>query len=202
METPWKVARRGRACVACGRTFEEGEAHFSVLQLAEGLTRSDRCVSCFRGSPAAPEEFFWRTRFFRDPRRRIAIDVEALREAFTSLPAVGDRAGLRYLVALLLVRKRVLRLVETRRGAGEEPDRLVLSPGRGSAERIEVAVPPLSTEAIGALRGELRSLLGLEEPETAAVSPPSGGEAGKGDPSGNSAENVGRTGGEPGSPSA
>ncbi|MGH7151797.1 MAG: hypothetical protein ACREIU_13920, partial [Planctomycetota bacterium] len=126
MTTAWKIARRARACASCGRGFAEGEAHFSLLRLEGVIARLDRCVACFQGAPASPEEFYWKTKFARDPRRRLAIDVEALREAFSRMPAASPDPGLRYLIALLLTRKRVFKLHETRRGEGEEPDRLVL----------------------------------------------------------------------------
>jgi hypothetical protein len=180
LATNWKFARRARACATCGRGFEEGEPHYSLLRLEAGIARLDRCVACFRDAPASPEEFFWRTRFARDPRRRVAIDVEALREAFTRLTPVEANAGLRYLVALLLLRKRALRLVETRRGEGDQPDRLILSPGKGSEVRIEVVVPAMSAEGLESLRTELRALLGIEEVEPRGdAGEPGGGEVGE-----------------------
>lgn len=168
MTTAWKIARRARACASCGRGFAEGEVHFSLLRLEGVIGRLDRCVACFQAAPASPEEFYWKTRYVRDPRRRLAIDVEALREAFSRMPPAGSDPGLRYLLALLLVRKRVFRLLETRRGEGEEADRLVLSPGKGSEERIEVEVPAMTSQRVEELRGQLRSLLGIEEPGSEA----------------------------------
>ena len=168
MTTAWKIARRAPACGLCGAPFADGEEHYSLLRLEEGLQRSDRCLGCFRSRPAAETEFFWRTKFVRDRRRRIAVDLEALREAFLALPPAGDRSELRYLIALLLLRKRALRLLETKKGEGDSPDVLVVAPkrpgdrGRGG-EPIEIPVPPLSPERIDALREELRTLLGLDE---------------------------------------
>ncbi|HKB15366.1 MAG TPA: hypothetical protein VKF62_04840 [Planctomycetota bacterium] len=168
MTTSWKIARRARACASCGRGFAEGEAHFSLLRLEGAIVRLDRCAACFQGAPASPAEFYWKTRFARDPRRRLAIDVEALREAFTRMPATGSDPGLRYLLALLLTRKRVFRLLETRRGEGggegEQADRLILSPAKGSRERLEVVVPAMTPERVEELRSQLRGLLGIEEP--------------------------------------
>ena len=202
MATNWKIARPARACAACRRGFEEGEAHFSVLRLEAGIARLDRCVACFRETPASAEEFFWRTRFAKDPRRRVAIDVEALRETFTRLPPGEADPGLRYLVALLLLRKRALRLVETRRGEGDEPDRLVLSPGKRSGDRIEVVVPSLSAEALEALRNQLRVLLGFEAPESRDPEAAAGGAERGPQAAGISGEKSRRTGGEVVSPSA
>src|SRR5262245_61865895 len=177
MTTAWKIARRARACASCGRGFEEGEAHFSLLRLEGGIERLDRCVSCFQTAPASPGEFYWKTRYARDPRRRLAIDVEALREAFSRMPAEGADPGLRYLLALLLTRKRVFRLLETRRGDGSEPDRLVLSPGKGSAERLEVVVPEMTPERVEELRRQLRTILGIEEPGAGGEAPDAQGTA-------------------------
>ena len=171
MTTTWKIARRARACASCARGFAEGEAHFSLLRLEGVIARLDRCVACFQAAPASPEEFYWKTRYARDPRRRLAIDVEALREAFSRMPAEGSDPGLRYLLALLLTRKRVLRLLETRRGEAGEPDRLILSPGKGSPERLEVVVPEMTPERVEELRSQLRVLLGIEEPGAGGESP-------------------------------
>ncbi|MCI0586027.1 MAG: hypothetical protein L0323_04195 [Planctomycetes bacterium] len=185
MTTTWKIARRARACASCGRGFEEGEAHFSLLRLEGGIERLDRCVACFQAAPASPGEFYWKTRYARDPRRRLAIDVEALREAFSRMPAEGAEPGLRYLLALLLTRKRVFRLLETRRGeagggggaGGEQPDRLILSPGKGSPERLEVVVPEMTPERVEELRRQLRALLGIEEPGAGGDAPDAQGGA-------------------------
>src|SRR5262249_31045932 len=105
-------------------------------------------------------------------------DVEALREAFARLAGSEETKGLRYLVALLLLRKKALRLVETRRGERDEPDQIVVSAGKGKTDRIEVVVPVLSAETLDSLRSQLRSLLGIEESEARDPAPEQSGDRG------------------------
>jgi hypothetical protein len=124
----WRIHRREARCGRCERTFTEGEAIFSLLFFdAQGLRREDRCQPCFEGaSPGSETEttqlVFWRTRHDPDRRTRFAVDFEAIEELFLALDgrAEGRLPELRYLLTLLLLRKKRLKLVGVRRHGADE----------------------------------------------------------------------------------
>ncbi|MEZ5979861.1 MAG: hypothetical protein R3F34_16845 [Planctomycetota bacterium] len=160
----WKFSKRHPACVTCQREFSEGERHFSRIELGdEGIRREDVCSACWPKDPD-PEWVWWRSRHEVARRTGLAVDWEVLERVFHML---GERdaerlAQLRYLLSLMLVRKRRLLLVRAvRRGDGEA---LVLRRPRRQ-EEIEVATFDLEPERMDELRSELQVLFEGEELE-------------------------------------
>jgi hypothetical protein len=150
----WRIHRREAQCTGCQAPFEEGQSIFSVLTLeADRLRREDQCARCFQPETGA-ERLFWRTRHSQDRRARFAVDFEAIEELFLRLegtPEVGLQE-LRYLLSLLLLRKKRLKLVGVRRNAQGET-LCVRRPRR--AEEFEVPVFELDSERALHLKGEL-----------------------------------------------
>ncbi|MEW6072159.1 MAG: hypothetical protein AB1726_06115 [Planctomycetota bacterium] len=159
--TDWNIRRKDESCARCSRAFAEGEALFSVLRIAAAaFGRDDFCRPCFASADAeepAEERIWWRTRRRAAVRRGLAVDFEAVEGLFVAL---ADReearlAELRYVLSLLLLRKRRLKLLRVvRRDGGERM--VVRRPRR--AEEIEVLVFDLGPERAGELRGELEGL--------------------------------------------
>lgn len=156
----WRIRRREERCGRCERAFLEGESFFSLLFVASGaLGREDRCSACFEtrsadGDPGATELLFWRARHRPDRARSLAVDFDAVEELFLALGARSEERllELRYLLALLLLRKKRLKLTGMRRREGTSA-MSVRRPRR--EEDLEVAVFELSAERNGALRDEL-----------------------------------------------
>jgi hypothetical protein len=155
----WRIHRREERCARCEHPFEEGEPIFSLLFIdADRLRREDHCPRCFQGpdsvAASAGQLIFWRTRHAHDKKARFAVDFEAIEELFLSLE--GRREGrlqeLRYLLSLLLLRKKRLKLVGVRRNPDGET-LCVRRPRR--AEEHEVQVFELDTERALALKAEL-----------------------------------------------
>jgi hypothetical protein len=153
----WKIHRREELCVACGRAFSEGEAFFSLLLLSpEDLRREDRCRECFDGAPTGGA-VFWRTRRRPERRSRLSVDFDAIEELFLALEGRPEERlrEIRYLLALLLLRKKRLKLVGVRRhDAGETM--CLRRPRR--AEEFEVLVHELDAERARALKTGLARL--------------------------------------------
>ena len=158
----WKVSGSSKRCLACGREFPPGEPFFSALrEKGADLERCDFCTGCWPGN----EGFYshWRTTI-KPPdqtgRRPVVIDYEALRETFRTILGDETRRGLAYVLALMLLRKRLFKLVETRRvGTGTV---LVLG-DRVTDEHYQVEEIDLSEEAVENLQRELNRLLDIEE---------------------------------------
>jgi hypothetical protein len=77
-------------------------------------------------------------------------------------------AGLRYLVALLLLRKRRLKMVDPKTPEQEAADLLVVDPKIAEMEPVALDAPELDPDRLGNLREELMAALG-EETETASA---------------------------------
>ncbi len=162
--TEWKIHRRDERCARCERVFEHEERHFSILLLGdEGFSREDRCTGCFERDGAQPNDLvFWRTRHRSAGRRGLAIDFESIEHLFFALqgravegPEREKLAELCYLLALLLLRKKRLKLVRIRREPGGEC--LVVRRPRRTEEH-EIAVFDLTPERAESLRGELEKI--------------------------------------------
>ncbi|MBL8861476.1 MAG: hypothetical protein JNK02_05635 [Planctomycetes bacterium] len=161
--TDWTFRRRQGACQACGKTFEDGERHASSLSiLSEALAREDLCSGCWLGRPGREELFHWFTRH-RLGKRGLQLDLATLEALFVRLegrPELRVRE-MRYLLALLLLRKRRLKLDRILREAGGEA-MLVHRPRR--KESFQVYVFDFTPERTAELRADLVLLLEGAEP--------------------------------------
>ena len=185
----WRINRREECCTTCGRPFGEGETFFSLLFLdPDRLRRADLCAACFAVPPAGAA-VFWRTRRRPERRSRLSVDFEAIEELFLALEGRSEERlrELRYLLALLLLRKKRLKLVGVRRhDAGETM--CLRRPRR--AEEFEVLVHELDSERAQALKAELARIFEGAGVEALLQSPlpasgqPAGSEAPSGDPRG------------------
>jgi hypothetical protein len=161
----WRISRRQGACGVCGRAFEDGEPHFSAL-LVEGeeLARRDACRACWRTGAGEGALFWWRTRHQEHKRRGLALNVEALEALFLSLEGRAEASlqELRYVLCLLLMRKRRLKIERVLRdGAGEAM--LVHRPRRKESLRVQVF--DFQPERIDELRTRLQEVFeGAELP--------------------------------------
>lgn len=164
----WRVGRRSSACVACGRAFEDGEGLFSVLTFepASGVAsevpggapfrRIDRCARCHGARERVEGEIHWRTRHTSGPKKA-RLDLVVLSEVFRQLAARQDRnrADFLFLVTLLMLRHRKLRVVKTESQGSR--DFLTVAPPRSKAT-VTVEVVESSPERMEFLRSQLLAL--------------------------------------------
>jgi hypothetical protein len=185
----WKFARRRDRCGACAAAFDEGSRHVSLLSLrGEDLGREDLCLACWGSRAAGDEIFFWFTRQ-RSERRGLSLDLAALEQLFLRLEGREEERMLevRYVLCLLLMRKRRLKLL---RVAREPREALVVRRPRRE-EEIAVVVFDFAPERLEDLQRELLSLFEGAEPE-----PPEG--AGSADGEGPAAAREPASSGMPG----
>ncbi len=155
----WKIPASSHECAACRRALQAGDTVTTAFRwLAEGPERRDLCEACGRAEENVAEAFFWRRRLRADEARRPVVDYALLRELFTRMLQRGDEIyrRLSYLVALVLVRKRFLRLHGFEVRAGREV--MVVSRGTGQPS-FDVPAPFLSPEDMLAVRQHLTRLL-------------------------------------------
>lgn len=161
----WKFRRRQGQCTACELRFADGDRHVSALVIeGEELRREDHCASCFGRRDGTSELFFWYTRHTVG-KRALQLDLATLEQLFVSLegrpePRVRE---LRYVLCLLLMRKRRLRLDRVVRGNATEGEAMLLHRPRRK-ETLRVFVFEFSPERLQALKGDLLGLLDGAEP--------------------------------------
>ena len=174
----WKIRKRKDGCSLCTHEFEEEEVFYSLLSIdPETIGREDRCVACF--DPGELQEdvqgaIYWRTRRPSEGKRRLAVDFDVVEQLFFALAEHEKERilELRYLMSLLLLRKKRLKLVRVVRD--EEGEAMVCRRPRRT-EAIPVRVFDLSEERSLQLRQELARIFegaDVEDLLAAPASPP------------------------------
>jgi len=115
MEWDGKVGAPTLLCLASGRPLAPGERFFSALRASEALfVREDFSEAAWAAIDKTPYVSWWRRTVPADSGRRqtLKLDAEVLRQLFRDLKDSTSRSSqcFCYVVALCLVRIRVLRL--------------------------------------------------------------------------------------------
>lgn len=161
----WKLQRRQAVCAACEHEFEEGERHASTLVSGadDGLGRTDLCDRCWRGSKAEEVQedpdvlFWWFTRHALKPRQSVQLDMASLERLFVELEGREEHKvrELRYVLCLLLMRKRRVKLERVLREGGTETF-LVRRPKLDARYRVHVF--DFDVERVAEIRAELQAI--------------------------------------------
>ena len=145
----FEVTHCSRHCAASGRTFAPGEAYFSSLHVEGGATvRKDYSAAEWRG-PAEGAIAWWKSRMAdHDSSKPKLAPQDVLLNLFAELADRPHEAEFRYVLGLLLMRRRILKLEDSRRESDNEV--LVLEcPRRNEQFELRVATPdPSRMEAL------------------------------------------------------
>ena len=158
----WEIAKSERVCRGCGRQFAELEEYVSALYEREGgFQRSDFCAACWRG-PTDETFSFWKTQVpARQAKPRLFVDDDVLLDFFERLEGATDelKQNFRFILTLMLMRKRLVKFVGTRRdGSGEWMQVKV----RGADQVKEVFNPGLTEEKIQQVTEEVGRILNVQ----------------------------------------
>jgi len=152
-----KVHKPQPTCASSGRTFAAGDVVCSALVRRNGtVERVDVAGDCWTGPPADAIAW-WRSRFPapHDAGREPA-PADALLDALEALEGSDDEP-LRYLLALQLVRRRILKLADDR-AAGAVPGEIVLGCRRRGRDYV-VRVAAAAEADLSAVEDRLAALL-------------------------------------------
>ena len=98
-----------RVCCSTGRDLAAGDAYFSVLQMIDGKAeRYDYCAEAWQGPPAE-NIGWWRSRVPQLGDQPRLAPAEVLLNLFVALAQQPQDSQFRYVLGLMLVRKRLLR---------------------------------------------------------------------------------------------
>jgi hypothetical protein len=159
VNSDWTMPRRAEACCACQHPFAVGETfHACLYESASGFERRDYCTACPpAGDP--PPLGSWRTRRPEPAAGRQApFDREAVYGFFERLEDArgGQPAQFRFVLALLLWRKKVLKLEKTE--STEAGEFWEFSVARGAAAH-RILRPELDEAQLEQLSMQLEQLL-------------------------------------------
>jgi len=162
MPMQWEVARPSHSCSACERGLEVGEQYLSALfDAGDTFERRDFCADCWQRE--TPEAFsFWKTRVPEpDEKPRLLVDDDVIVNFFLRLDGAEEemKVKLRFIVMLILMRKRILKFDTTEREGDVEY--WVLRMPRDKT-RHRVVNPHLGEDEIGRLSEEVGDLLNMD----------------------------------------
>ncbi|HUX00044.1 MAG: hypothetical protein WBD63_08515 [Phycisphaerae bacterium] len=168
-EREYKIESSARRCTTCDRVFAVGEEyHSAVVETEEEarLARRDFCPACWK--PDAEGYYsFWKTSIPEpEPKQKSGprlIDLGRLMQLFERLADAEEPENVRfrYVLALVLMRKRRLRLLSTRRLGGRS-EAMTLREVGGDRQHT-VTNPGLTDEEVQSVADRLREVLDMPE---------------------------------------
>lgn len=158
MQADWEIKSRAHTCARTGREFAPGETFFTLLlREGDGFRREDLCEEAWESRNDNIQPFsFWRSKYEPPspppPEPLPRDDAEGLlrRLVAENQPAYQN---VRYILALMLERKRLLRPMES-----SDEDMLVYE-HLATGETIVLTNPHLSLEQIPDVQREVSALL-------------------------------------------
>ncbi len=159
----WEIAKSQQKCQACERLFQDQEEYFSGLYDQDNkFIRKDFCPECWDRQDRAQIYSFWKTRCVpKEEKVRKFVDDSVIMDFFLRLQNAEDAAkkNFRYVLALLLMRKKLLKFEDVKKGDGGEA--LIL---RDPVENrvFEVYNPQLAEEQIQQVTEEVGQILNVQ----------------------------------------
>jgi hypothetical protein len=154
----FEVQRCTRRCATTDRPLEPGEVFYSVL-VSEGaeVIRRDFSEAAWNGPPPGALGW-WKSQMpgSEAVKPRLAPN-QILLELFLQWHDDASKRDVRYVLTLLMIRRRVLRLEMTEPAADGLPEMVLFCPRMGETFRVPVAEP--EGERVQEIQAELGELL-------------------------------------------
>jgi hypothetical protein len=160
MAGDYDIGKRTGKCSATERSLAEGESYYAVLlETAEGFERRDYTLDSWEGPPEGAF-CYWRGRVPTKDRSKgpVVVDTALLMQLFMGLEEEEAQAKqqFRFILSLLLMRKRLLKLSGTVEEDGKEYWRLVLMSDKSEHRVLN---PQLSPQEVERLSAQLTAIL-------------------------------------------
>jgi len=155
----WEINRPLGQCSGSGRKIEYGEEYYGALVEGEqGLQRRDFCGEYWeREKP--PVYCFWKTKLAApNEKKQLFLSDDMLVAFFERLAheTEPEKVSFRFVLALVLMRKRRLKYDSTKMEDGREIWRLRVT---GDKDLVEVVNPHLSEDQIELLTSQVGQIL-------------------------------------------
>jgi hypothetical protein len=174
MTQEWTIQGRGHHCSQTNEPFTEGQHFYAVLYLEGGTyRREDLSEEAFKNRPEEPRPFsYWRAKYVPPPPPQVeAVSKQTAEDLLRSyMEETGpEHTNARYILALMLERKRILKEVEVKRG---EDGSLVRIYEHGkSGEVFIVPDPQLKLSQVEEVQRQVADLLSPPPPAPPAPAP-------------------------------
>ncbi len=154
----FEVQRCTRRCAKTDRELKPGETFFSVLTAASGaVVRADYSAETWEGPPEGAVGW-WKSQMPDPSAKKLHwAPNDVMLHYFEQLDGHDDKVDVRYVLALLLIRRRIVRLEETEK---DEQGREVLvlhCPRNENEYRVPVVMP--DDQRAHEIQAELAQLL-------------------------------------------
>jgi len=164
MSKDYDISKTEGTCVVCGRDLKPQEEFIAaVRQVGEELQREDYCEQCWTNHLEGDSSDLlavWRTRLHTpEEKRKLFVDDDLLINFFERLADEEDstRQVLRYVLALVLMRKKLLIYDRTERE--EDGTEVWQMHFRGTGLMHSVIDPGMDEDKIAEVSGELGEIL-------------------------------------------
>jgi len=141
----WEINKPLGECYGNGRKIEYGEEYFGALvETEEGLQRRDFCAE-----------------YWESEKPQLFVDDQMLMTFFERLEKETDqeKVNFRFVLTLILMRKRLLKYDESRTEDGKEIWRLRIPGDKSADNKVEVVNPHLDEEQIEQLSSQIGEIL-------------------------------------------
>ena len=154
----YDIQRCTRHCHASGRELAPGEVVYSVLiETGGNITRQDYSSEAWPG-PLEDALGWWKGTIADASSKRVHwAPHDVMLHYFEQLDGNPAKEDVRYVLALLLVRRRIVRVESTEKDAAGSETLVVYAPRNEAEYRVKVVMPPAEREA--AIQTELSELL-------------------------------------------
>ncbi|MHC4821149.1 MAG: hypothetical protein ACYTDX_05450 [Planctomycetota bacterium] len=163
IRTKWRIGKKARACTGCEEAFPFDTDFHSVIHLVEeAFVRRDLCGACWEKNEDVAFSS-WVTQIPKPEQKKRQFDLGLAAEFLRKLAVEddGERGPLAHLLAILLVRKRAIRI---RRMPQDEAGPRIKVEFLDGHEPVVIHAPPLTAESVEPLKEELGNLLDLGGP--------------------------------------
>lgn len=159
----YDVARPGGKCFLTGVEIPPGEKFMAaVKETATGLERADVCLAAWKDFPREGLLAFWQATMPQpNAKKKLFVDDEVLKQIFDRLSDAEEPAKLnfRFVLGLILMRKRIIVYEDTRVENGREFWSVRY---RGKDDVQDLLNPQMDDQKIAEVTGHLGEILNEE----------------------------------------
>jgi hypothetical protein len=157
------VSRVG-VCGVCQTKLEPEQTYYATLfEGDDGYVRRDFCLACWKDELRDQAFSFWQSRIpAKSEKPKLFIDDDALKQIFRRLVQADDdkRRAFCFVLMLIMMRKRLLRFIETVHENNVEFWSVKLT---GDETAYRVADPHLSEDQLEHVQEQLNEVLACDE---------------------------------------
>jgi hypothetical protein len=158
----WEIKKPLGQCSGTGKVIAAGEEYFAALvETPEGLERRDFCAEFWQTNK--PQVFcYWKSKLVPpEQKKKLFVDDDMLMAFFERLANEDqqEKVNFRFVLMLILMRKRLLKYDSSRLEQGRELWRLRLT---GTDTMADVVNPHLSQEQIDQLSSQVGQILQVD----------------------------------------